>query len=73
MGALMNWMAELNHSHHWWFAILTVVMMSGVGLTIGTSIEVIFRILDIRYDKIEIKHEPCRDNEKGETAAGRRG
>ena len=56
MDALMNWLAELNRNHHLWFAILTVAVMSGLGMAIGMSIELIFGMLGIKYDKIEIEH-----------------
>ena len=54
MDALLNWLAGLNRDHHLWFAILTVAIMSGLGLAIGTIIELAFQWMGIKYDKMEI-------------------
>ncbi|MCG6551961.1 MAG: hypothetical protein L7F77_06510 [Candidatus Magnetominusculus sp. LBB02] len=56
MENLLTWITELNKTDHTAFAILTVVTMSGIGVVIGSSIELIFKILGIKTNKIEIHH-----------------
>jgi hypothetical protein len=56
MKTLMDWLVQLNSSSHLSFAVLTVAVMAGLGLAIGTTIELSFKMLGIRYDKIEIEH-----------------
>ncbi|MBF0336368.1 MAG: hypothetical protein HQL05_00915 [Nitrospirae bacterium] len=56
MENIINWAVELNKSNHVGFAILTVVTMAGIGALIGAGIEVFFKALGIKYNKIEIHH-----------------
>jgi hypothetical protein len=56
MENLLAWVTELNKVDHTGFAILTVVTMSGIGLVIGSTIELIFKILGVKTNKIEIHH-----------------
>jgi len=56
MEEIMKWLVELNQNNHLGFGILTVVTMAGVGATIGGSIEVVFKLLGIGSEKIEIHH-----------------
>ncbi|MEO5361311.1 MAG: hypothetical protein H7843_12845 [Nitrospirota bacterium] len=56
MENLFAWITELNKTDHTAFAILTVVTMSGIGLVIGSTIELFFKVLGIKTNKIEIHH-----------------
>ncbi|MBF0556426.1 MAG: hypothetical protein HQK96_18060 [Nitrospirae bacterium] len=56
MENLFAWITELNKTDHTGFAILTVVTMSGLGVVLGSTIELFFRILGIKTTKIEIHH-----------------
>jgi len=55
MKALMDWLLHLNNEHHWGFAVLTVVVMTGLGVVIGGGIEFGLKALGIGCDKIEAK------------------
>ncbi|MBF0464435.1 MAG: hypothetical protein HQK88_08570 [Nitrospirae bacterium] len=56
MENLINWLTALNKTNHVWFGVATVVIMSGLGALIGSSIEVFFKVLGIKSNKIEIHH-----------------
>ena len=56
MENMINWLVELNKTNHVWFAVVTVLIMSGLGALIGSSIEVFFKLLGIKSNKIEIHH-----------------
>ncbi|MBF0538788.1 MAG: hypothetical protein HQL03_11115 [Nitrospirae bacterium] len=56
MEGIINWVVELNKSNHVGFALVTVVTMAGLGAFIGAGIEMLFKALGIRYNKIEIRH-----------------
>ncbi|KJU87501.1 hypothetical protein MBAV_000315 [Candidatus Magnetobacterium bavaricum] len=56
MESIINWVVELNRSNHVGFAIVTVLMMAGLGAFIGAGIELFFKALGIKYNKIEIHH-----------------
>jgi hypothetical protein len=56
MEGLIQWLVDLNNNNHLGFAALTVATMSGMGLIIGSSIELIFKALGIKSNKIEIHH-----------------
>jgi hypothetical protein len=56
MKAFMDWLVELNTNHHAAFAVVTVAVMVCLGLVIGGLIELVFKALGIKYNKIEIKH-----------------
>jgi len=56
MDVINAWLVDLNKSSHIWFGIVTVVTMSGMGVLIAASIEVIFKFLGIKGERIEIHH-----------------
>ncbi len=56
MESLNQWFVELNKTSHIWFGILTVVIMSGIGLTIAVLTELVFKIFGVKGDRIEIHH-----------------
>ncbi|MCI4625318.1 MAG: hypothetical protein L3V56_05080 [Candidatus Magnetoovum sp. WYHC-5] len=53
---IISWVVELNNSNHMGYAFLTVFVMAGIGGLLGVTIELIFKTLGIKSDKIEIKH-----------------
>ncbi|MBF0343448.1 MAG: hypothetical protein HQL06_04370 [Nitrospirae bacterium] len=56
MENIINWAVELNKNNHVGFALLTVITMAGLGALIGSGIELFFKALGIKYNKIEINH-----------------
>lgn len=56
MDKVIDWLVELNKNSHWYFAALTVLIMATVGLTIGGLIELVFKMIGIKHDKIDIEH-----------------
>lgn len=61
MEGLMNWMVELNRNNHVGFGILTVVTMSGIGITIGVITELFFKAISIRSDNEKTNQEDSVD------------
>jgi len=55
MKQLSDWLVALNNNHHWAFAALTVVVMTGLGFAIGEAAGIGFRRLGIRFNKTENK------------------
>ncbi len=53
MEQFINLLIELNRSDHTAFAILTVVVMVGLGGAIAGLIEMIFSVVEIKSDKPE--------------------
>ncbi len=51
-----QWLVELNKNSHIWFGILTVFTMSGMGVLIAASIEVVFKLFGVKGERIEIHH-----------------
>ena len=56
MEAIGPWLAELNKNSHLWFGVITVVTMSGLGVIIAATIEVLFKVLGVKGERIEIHH-----------------
>ncbi|MBF0541500.1 MAG: hypothetical protein HQK91_08645 [Nitrospirae bacterium] len=56
MGELINWMVALNNTNHVGFGLLTVGIMSGLGVVIGLSMEMVFKLFKVDTDKIDIQH-----------------
>ncbi len=56
MENLGQWLVELNKTNHIGFGIMTVVTMSGLGVLIAATIEVLFRFLGVKGERIEIHH-----------------
>ncbi|MBF0606037.1 MAG: hypothetical protein HQL61_00620 [Magnetococcales bacterium] len=56
MENIINWVVELNRSNHLGFALVTVVTMAGLGALIGSGIELCFKALGVKHNKIEIHH-----------------
>lgn len=56
MEGIGAWLAELNKSSHIWFGIVTVITMSGLGVLIAATIEVLFKVLGVKGERIEIHH-----------------
>lgn len=56
MEAINTWLVALNKSSHFWFGIMTVITMSGMGVLIAASIEVLFKFLGVKGERIEIHH-----------------
>ncbi len=50
MEQVYHWLVELNRSRHTEFAIVTVLIMVGLGVVIAGTIELIFRVLGIKAD-----------------------
>lgn len=57
MEHLINWIVELNGSHHTGFAMLTVLTMVGFGVFLACLIELGFMAIGIRADKPEMHHK----------------
>lgn len=56
MDAINLWLVELNKNSHIWFGIATVITMSGLGVLIAATIELLFGFLGIKGQRIEIHH-----------------
>jgi hypothetical protein len=56
MENLFAWITELNKTDHLGFAILTVVTMAGIGVGLGSTIELFFKLIGVKTNKIEIHH-----------------
>jgi hypothetical protein len=56
MDKVIEWLVDLNKNSHWYFAAMTVLIMATVGLALGGLIELVFKALGIKHDKIEIEH-----------------
>lgn len=56
MESLTAWIVELNKTNQIGFAALTVATMSGIGIAIALTIELLFKALGIKSDKIKIQH-----------------
>lgn len=56
MDALNSWLVYLNKNSPLLFGIVTVLTMSGVGVAIAVLTELIFKILGIKGERIEIHH-----------------
>ncbi len=51
-----QWLAELNKNSHIWFGAVTVITMSGLGVLIAATIEILFKFLGVKGERIEIHH-----------------
>jgi hypothetical protein len=56
MDGINQWLVETNKTNHLLFAIVTVVTMSGLGVIIAAVTEVIFKVLGVKGERIEIHH-----------------
>ena len=56
MEGINQWLVELNKNSHILFGVVTVVTMSGLGVIIAATIEVLFKFLGIKGERIEIHH-----------------
>ena len=56
MQGIDQWLVELNKNSHIWFGAITVITMSGLGVLIAVAIEVIFKFLGVKGERIEIQH-----------------
>jgi len=56
MEGINQWIVDLNKSSHVWFGVVTVLTMSGLGVFIAAFIEVLFKLLGIKGERIEIHH-----------------
>jgi hypothetical protein len=56
MGEIIDWMVVLNKTNHVGFGLLTVGIMSGMGIMIGFTMELVFKIFKVDTDKIDIQH-----------------
>ncbi|MBS3909638.1 MAG: hypothetical protein KGZ93_08455 [Actinobacteria bacterium] len=56
MDGINNWLVELNKNSPIWFGVVTVLTMSGMGVIIATIIEVLFKLLGVKGERIEIHH-----------------
>lgn len=56
MEGINQWLVELNKNSHFWFGVVTVITMSGMGALIAASIEVVFKFLGVKGERIEIHH-----------------
>lgn len=55
MEELTKWIVDLNNTNHMGFAILTTLTMVVAGGSIALFVELIFKILGIKTDKIIIQ------------------
>jgi hypothetical protein len=51
-----QWLVALNKTNHIGFGMLTVATMSGLGVIIAATIEVLFKFLGVKGERIEIHH-----------------
>jgi hypothetical protein len=56
MDAINTWLVELNKTNHVMFGVVTVITMSGLGVLIAVVIELLFKALGIKGERIEIHH-----------------
>ncbi len=56
METIWQWLVELNKTDHFGFGMLTVVTMSGLGVIIAATIEILFKFLGVKGKRIEIHH-----------------
>ena len=56
MEALDKWLVELNKDSHIWFGVVTVVTMSGLGILIAVTTELVFKLFGIKGERIESQH-----------------
>ncbi len=56
MQGFNQWLVELNKNSHILFGLVTVITMSGMGVIIAAAIEVLFRFLGVKGERIEIHH-----------------
>ncbi len=56
MEGIGQWIVELNKTNHIGFGLMTVVTMSGMGVIIAATIEVLFKFLGVKGERIEIHH-----------------
>jgi hypothetical protein len=56
MGSIDQWLVDLNKNSHIWYGVITVVTMSGLGILIAVSVELVFKVLRIKGERIELHH-----------------
>jgi len=56
MEGIGTWLVELNKNSHLWYGAVTVITMSGLGVLIAATIEVLFKFLGVKGERIEIHH-----------------
>ena len=56
MEGLNQWLVELNKNSHVWFGVVTVIAMSGLGVLIAATIEILFKFIGVKGERIEIHH-----------------
>ncbi|MBI4684937.1 MAG: hypothetical protein HY755_07035 [Nitrospirae bacterium] len=56
MEGINQWLVELNKNSHLWFGVVTVITMSGMGVLIAATIEILFKFLGVKGERIEIHH-----------------
>ncbi len=57
MEGFNHWLIDLNKNSHVWYGVVTVVTMSGLGVLIATFIEVLFKIIGIKGERLESHHK----------------
>lgn len=56
MDALNVWLVDLNKNSPFWFGIVTVLTMAGIGVAIAVVTEILFKIFGVKGERIEIHH-----------------
>lgn len=56
MEGLNQWLMDLNKNSLVWFGAVTVLTMSGIGVAIAAVTEIIFRMIGVKGERIEIHH-----------------
>ncbi|MCX8031132.1 MAG: hypothetical protein N3A59_06100 [Thermodesulfovibrionales bacterium] len=56
MDVLNAWLVDLNKNSPFWFGIVTVLTMSGVGVLIAVITELFFKLIGVKGERIEIHH-----------------
>ncbi len=56
MEGINQWLVELNKNSPIWFGVVTVLTMSGIGLTIAVLTELLFKLFGVKGERIEIHH-----------------
>ncbi len=56
MESINQWIVELNKSSPIMMGVVTVVTMAGIGAGIAYGIELLFKVLGIKGERIEIHH-----------------
>ena len=56
MEGINQWLVDLNKNNHVLFGVVTVITMSGLGVLIAACIEVLFKLVGVKGERIDTHH-----------------